>query len=347
MIYTAVIEQTFAYPKRMRYIPATGTFVEKEQDSLSFIRDFHQPSGWIKESGTPPCEHLDVIVMTDRQHELGDEVQVKIVGVFCRNDGDHKLIAVTADRAVDDISGLTEAEIADLHRLYTRVDKGEGWFGRERAGQVVSDFFSRKKRKFIIMVQHTESLHHINGCIGAWGDWELTQRGREQAYEIGKWLLYEDCGRAYEMYVSDLKRAMQTAEEINRTLGITPVVTDVIREVNAGQGNGQTRGWYHENAKPRGTVYDPNYKPFPDAESDRELWDRLYPFYREITGNAQERLIIVSHGTALSFLQSMMMGCSFGDIQNYRFNGSGGSVSKFIIEPSGKTIACYINQRVC
>lgn len=347
MIYTVKIEQTYAYPKRMKYLPNIDSFIAKEGDSLSYIRNVRQPYGWIKESGTPPCEHLDVIVMTDKEYELGDEDTIKVIGVFCRNDGDHKLVGVLTDREINDFSELTDTEKEDMHRLYPREDAGEGWFGRERAEEIIHDFFAKRKRKTIIMVQHTESQHHINGMIGAWGDWELTEYGRKQAYEIGRWLLYEDCDKCFQMYVSDLKRAMQTAVEMNKTLKITPVVTDVIREVNAGAGNGKPRDWYRANQMPRKDTYDPDYRPFEDAESDRDLWNRLLPFYQEIMSNKQERILIVSHGTALSFLQSMLMGYSFEDIARVRFNGGGGSVSKIIIEPDGKRIAAYINQRVC
>lgn len=346
MIFTVKIEQTFAYPKRMKYIAKTDSFIAKEGNSLSYIRNVRQPYGWLKETGTPPCEHLDVIVMTEKEYELGDEDKVKIVGVFCRNDGDHKLVGVCLDRDIKDFSELTDKEKEDMHRLYPREDVGEGWFGRERAEEIINDFYSRKKRKIIIMVQHTESEHHVNGMIGAWGDWELTERGREEAFEVGKWLLKEGCDNNFNMYASDLKRATQTAEEINKTLGITPIITDVIREVNAGAGNGQSREWYKSNKIPRNIAYNPDYKPFNDAESDRDLWNRLYPFYEEIIANDMERIIIVSHGTTLSVLQSMLMGYSFKDIERIRFNGNGGSVSKVVIEPNGKVIANYINKSV-
>lgn len=56
-------------------------------------------------------------------------------------------------------------------------------------------------------------------------------------------------------------------------------------------------------------------------------------------------MIVVSHGTALSFLQSMLMGYSFKDIAHIRFNGPGGAVSKFTVEPGGKVIADYVNRR--
>ena len=151
------------------------------------------------------------------------------------------------------------------------------------------------------------------------------------------------CDKGFHMYVSDLKRAIQTAEEINKSLGIVPEVTQVIREVNAGSGNGQSREWYNANKNPVSDFYEPDYKPFDDAESDRDLWKRLYPFYQKIISNDMEKIIIVSHGTALSFLHSMFLGYSFKDISHIRFIGVGGAVSKFIIEPKGKVIANYIN----
>lgn len=347
MIYTAKIEQTFAYPKRMKYIAKTDSFIEKDCDSLSYVRNVRQPYGWIKESGTPPCEHLDIIIMTDKEYKLGDEERVKVIGVFRRNDGDHKLVGVIESSNINDLSELSDIEKEDLHRLYPKEDRGEGWFGRESAESIIKDFFARKNKKTIITVQHTESLHHINGMIGAWGDWELTENGKKQAYEIGKWLLYENCDKCFKMYVSDLKRALQTAEEINKTLEIVPQITNTLREVNAGLGNGQSREWYNINKKPVGGFYDPDYKPFEDAESDRDLWDRLYNFYRDIISNNIERILIVSHGTALSFLHSMFMGYSFEDVAKFRFIGCGGSVSKFVIESSGKVIANYVNQKVC
>lgn len=145
MVYTVKIEQTYHYPNRMKYISQTDSFIEKDVESLSHKRNVRQPYGWIKESGTPPCNHLDVIVMTDKEYELGEEDRVKIVGVFKRNDGDHKLVGVLENRDVNDLSELTEGEKEDLRRFYPRADAGEGWFGRERAEEILREFFSRKK----------------------------------------------------------------------------------------------------------------------------------------------------------------------------------------------------------
>ena len=202
------------------------------------------------------------------------------------------------------------------------------------------------KPKTIITVQHTQSVHHTNGHAGAWGDWELTELGRKQAEEIGKFLSNEGCDATYTMYASDLKRAAQTAEEIGKILGLAPVYNKLIREVNAGAGNGKPWDWYDANKIPQPEKYDVNYKPFPDAESDRELWNRLYPFYQEIISNPCEKILIVSHGCALSFLQSMLMDQTLEDRLHCRFNGASGSISRFEINEEGAVTIKYINQKV-
>ena len=45
--------------------------------------------------------------------------------------------------------------------------------------------------KSIITVQPTQSVHHTNGRVGSWTDWDLTELGRTQADNIGKKLQEE------------------------------------------------------------------------------------------------------------------------------------------------------------
>ena len=128
-----VIEQTYKYPMRMIYNPETGTFSERGHKSLQYERGFTKPYGWIKESGTPPGTHWDCILMSERDAELGDELEVKVIGVFKRADFDHKYIVVEVSREIGDFSELSGAEKEELRRLYPRIGEGEGWFGKAEA----------------------------------------------------------------------------------------------------------------------------------------------------------------------------------------------------------------------
>ena len=131
-----IVEQTYKYPMRMVYNPETGTFTESEYQSLQYVRNFTKPYGWIKESGTPPASHWDCILMTDTECNLGDEVEIKVIGVFKRTDFDHKYVVAESTREIDDISELLESEREELSRLYPRVSDGEGWFGKDVANQL-------------------------------------------------------------------------------------------------------------------------------------------------------------------------------------------------------------------
>ena len=55
--------------------------------------------------------------------------------------------------------------------------------------------------KTIITIQHTQSVHHTNGMVGSWTDWELSELGINQAKKIGEKLKNELAGKGY-LYAS-------------------------------------------------------------------------------------------------------------------------------------------------
>jgi len=135
-----VIEQTYKYPMRMEYDAETGKFIESEYKSLQYVRNFTKPYGWIKESGHPPFPHWDCILMTDSEYDLGDEIEIRIIGVFKREDFDHKYVVVEISRDISDLSELTETEMDELKKLYPRISEGEGWFGKEVAEYCMKNY---------------------------------------------------------------------------------------------------------------------------------------------------------------------------------------------------------------
>lgn len=54
--------------------------------------------------------------------------------------------------------------------------------------------------KTIITIQHTQSVHHTNGMVGSWTDWELSELGRVQAQRIGENLKPELIEKKVMMY---------------------------------------------------------------------------------------------------------------------------------------------------
>lgn len=101
--------------------------------------------------------------------------------------------------------------------------------------------------KTIITIQHTQSIHHTNGMVGSWTDWDLSELGIQQAKRIGEKLKVELADREFVMYSSDLKRAKQTAENVGKYLDISPVLRTELRERNLGRCCGKSVKWLREN----------------------------------------------------------------------------------------------------
>ena len=51
--------------------------------------------------------------------------------------------------------------------------------------------------KTIITIQHTQSIHHTNGMVGSWTDWDLSKQGIEQAERLGRRLKKELVGQCW------------------------------------------------------------------------------------------------------------------------------------------------------
>lgn len=179
--------------------------------------------------------------------------------------------------------------------------------------------------KHIITVQHTQSVHHINGMVGSWTDWDLTDLGRMQADIIGRKLKAELVGEKVILISSDLKRAKQTAEAIAKQLGTEPVYRQELRERNLGRCCGKTVQWLRENLEcPERTVDD---KLFSDGESRRDAWNRLLPLYDEIMASDAKTVIIVSHGDLLSIWNAMFLGLTVDACFRADLHGQAGGVS--------------------
>lgn len=188
--------------------------------------------------------------------------------------------------------------------------------------------------KTIITVQHTQSQHHTNGMVGSWTDWPLTELGKRQAETIGRKLAQELSGKQPVLYSSDLMRAKQTARAIGSQLGVEPIDTPALRERNLGSACGKSVQWMHEHQTVQEVTVDD--KLLPDAESRREEWNRLKPFFEEIMAGDAQTIILVSHGDLLSVFNAMFMGLEVEALNGFEAFGLSGGVSWMLCTDTGK-----------
>ena len=190
--------------------------------------------------------------------------------------------------------------------------------------------------KNIITIQHTQSVHHTNGMIGSWTDWELSDLGKEHAENIGSKLSAELKGQTYKIYSSDLLRAKQTAEPLARYMGVEVEHLEKLREHNIGEAVGKSRQWTKENAMPVNSFDD---RLFPSAESWRDFWNRIISLYNDIIADEADNIVLVAHGGTLAVWHQVWLDA---DIQEGKF-GAAGSVSFMELSDSGERTITRLN----
>ena len=171
--------------------------------------------------------------------------------------------------------------------------------------------------KQIFTVQHTQSEHHVNGMVGSWTDWNLTELGKQQADRIAEKLKQELSGKEVVLYTSDLKRARPE-----------------LRERNLGKCCGKSVQWLRENLECNEKTVDDRL--FSDAESRRDEWNRLRPFFDRVMADDIENIVIVSHGDLLSVFNAMFLGLDVESMNRCELFGFAGSVSQMIVRDDGK-----------
>ncbi len=179
--------------------------------------------------------------------------------------------------------------------------------------------------KNIITIQHTQSIHHTNGMIGSWTDWDLSELGIKQANNMGRNLSKELGNKKYVMYSSDLLRANNTAKIIGKYLGVEPILARELRERNLGKCVGKSVKWLKENIEKQEKSIDD--KMFSDAESRRDEWNRLLPFFNKLMASEHENIIIVSHGDLLSVFNTMWLGLEVETLNKSELFGLAGGVT--------------------
>ena len=185
-----------------------------------------------------------------------------------------------------------------------------------------------RKMKTIITIQHAQAVHHGNGMVGSWTDWELTDLGKERAENIGKRLAAEIALKPCKIYCSDLMRTKQTAKPLLRYLGTVAEYRPDLREAYRGAAAiGKSTQWLIENGAPIPPETSIDNKPFDDAESTRDVFHRVTKFRDEILATNDNIIIVVAHGFMLPIFFATWLGWEADMLLRSGFYGAAGGVT--------------------
>jgi broad specificity phosphatase PhoE len=152
----------------------------------------------------------------------------------------------------------------------------------------------------LILIRHGQTLSNVGGHLDtAVPGLGLTEFGHEQAEALPAALAGE---RIQAIYVSSQVRTHLTAAPLAKTLRLTPVIRDGLREIPAGDLEmrndrdsvmtylGVVRGWSGDQSI-----------RMPGGESGHEVFDRFDGVVREIAASGVHSAAIVSHGGVLHY----------------------------------------------
>ncbi len=173
------------------------------------------------------------------------------------------------------------------------------------------------KLKQIIFIRHGESLGNaLKGdeavYTGGW-DCDLTEKGYGQAKELLGNPAFEGVDA---IYVSDLKRAMETASTI---FPDKKYITDPrIRERSLGEFEGIKIADIKKAPEYSKYFNDPEYMRFrssftqkaPSGENYNDVLNRVRPFLQDLMNSEYEKVVVVSHFVAIRCMIKEICGLS-------------------------------------
>jgi 2,3-bisphosphoglycerate-dependent phosphoglycerate mutase len=180
----------------------------------------------------------------------------------------------------------------------------------------------------IYIVRHTESVHHVQKLGGGWYDTSLTEKGKAQAAKIATNLFDELKIPGIPIYSSDLKRCSEMAAIFSKTFN-SPIILDKnLREMKIGDAGGKSEEWQKANVIPQpveGNRLD--HRAFNGAETRREVGKRAYAFWNQALKNADENIIVITHGFMTTFLILAWMKIPVENMDYAQFPRSSGVVT--------------------
>lgn len=183
----------------------------------------------------------------------------------------------------------------------------------------------------LLLVRHGESIPANPEVpfelVGGHGDPELDPRGREQAERVAARLSSADIGA---IYVTTLRRTLETAAPLASRLGIEPVVEPDLREVFLGEWEG---GAYRARVLEGGPIVkrlmeEERWDVIPGGEPDDQFAGRVRAGINRIAGQHPDQTVAVfTHGGVIGRALAEATGA-----RRFAFMGAdNGSISHLVV----------------
>lgn len=185
----------------------------------------------------------------------------------------------------------------------------------------------------VYLVRHGQTDWNNEFRLQGSKDIELNKTGIEQAEKVGARLANSNIKKIYS---SNLKRALKTAEVINKYINTDIIIKEDIQEMNLGEWEGKRWGdiqiEYAEYLKRWFEHID--RCPSPGGESYNDLKKRAFSVMNEIVKNEleAEEVLIVSHGAVIKTILCSILNLDLKNRGNFEIHNGSLSVVEYSIE---------------
>ncbi|MDT5035592.1 MAG: 2,3-bisphosphoglycerate-dependent phosphoglycerate mutase [Micromonosporaceae bacterium] len=164
----------------------------------------------------------------------------------------------------------------------------------------------------IVYETHATTTDNEAGIATGWLPGELSAAGRDQARELGRRRRGET---PTAVFVSDLARAVQTAEIAFGGSGVPVHLDPRLRECNYGRLNGAPVTTVAAERRHRIDI------PFPAGESYRQVVDRTAEFLADLAaGRDGSRIVLISHSANRWALDHLLNGADLAELVDAPFD---------------------------
>jgi broad specificity phosphatase PhoE len=174
----------------------------------------------------------------------------------------------------------------------------------------------------LILIRHGESTWNDEGRIQGWTDCPLSERGLRQAEKLANRLA--DLPIA-ALYTSSLRRALETADIVGRTLDLPLMVDERLKEYSVGDLEGLT---VEEVKQQYPSIYQSwwettDWTPLPGEEGRDVFAQRVEAAMADIVArHPQETVAVVTHGGVIGIFLAELLGLGWGERLPFVFDNT-------------------------
>ncbi|NPA14530.1 MAG: histidine phosphatase family protein [Aquificae bacterium] len=182
----------------------------------------------------------------------------------------------------------------------------------------------------LYLLRHGQSEGNKKGLFQGSLDFPLSEEGKNQVLQMANFLKTQSAKRDL-IISSPQKRALESAQILQKVLGVPLEIDERIKEISYGVLEGKTLQEVENWKSYQLWLENPVANPLEGVEDFASIENRLGDFLKSLSSKEGERFLIVTHGGIIRALTCMVTDIGFSKM--WKFSVANASLSVLKIDP--------------